>query len=272
MGHEGSVSMHRALGFAAALIPLLAGPAPAEDLDAITKRGALRVLAVVIAEEPFFVSLKPGAPPGFDQEMLDGFAKLHRLRLEIVPISGYDALIPALLKAKGDVIAGAFTATEARKKQIAFTEEVFPTRNVVYTRKPAKPIQSVEELRAAKVGTYKGTSMADALAAAGVTGVDDAIELGGFPAALKAGRITAAVDGVEAALIAALSDRDLQMGMFLGAPESLAYGVRKEDAKLFGALNGYITNIRKTQTWSRLVIKYFGDTAPEILKKAREAR
>ena len=266
--------MRRALCAAIALVMLLAGAARPDDLDAVTKRGALRVLAVVIDEEPQFLSLKAGRPPGFDYEMLDGFAKLRRIRIEIVRMPSYDALIPALLKGKGDVIAGGFTATEPRRKLISFTEEAFPTRNVVYTRKPHKVVQDLEELKAEKVGTYKGTSMADDLAAAGVpaASIDDTIELGGFPAALKAGRITAAVDGIEAALTAKAVDPDLHMGIFLGKPEALAYGVAKADAKLFAALNDYLVNTRKTQTWSRLVVKYFGAAAPEILKKARESR
>jgi ABC-type amino acid transport substrate-binding protein len=256
-----------------ALLALLASPAVIGlDLAEVQQRGTLRVLTVVIAEEPFFICLEPGAPPGFDQEVLDGFARLHKLKLEIVRVPGYDALIPALQKGRGDVIAGAFTATETRKKQIAFTEEVFPTRNVIYNRRPARPITRVADLKAEKVGTYKGTSMADDLAAAGVGGVDDTIELGGFPAALKAGRISAAVDGVEAALVARLKDPELQIGAFIGKPGSLAYGVRREDTKLYEALNAYVSNLRKTPTWSRLVVKYFGDAAPEILKKARDAR
>ncbi|HET7294310.1 MAG TPA: ABC transporter substrate-binding protein [Vicinamibacteria bacterium] len=255
-----------------ATLALLALPAAGLDLAELQQRGTLKVLAVVIEEEPAFLSLKPGTPPGFDHEILEGFAKLQRFKVEIVPVQGYDALIPALLKGKGDVIAGGFTATDVRRKQVNFTEEVFPTRNVIYTRKPGKVIKAVGELKGEKVGTYKGTSMAEDLAAAGVTNVDDGIELGAFPAALKSGRITAAVDGVEAALVARLKDPDLQIGAFIGEADSLAYAVRKEDAKLFEALNGYVANLRKTQTWSRLVVKYFGDAAPEILKKAREAR
>jgi membrane-bound lytic murein transglycosylase F len=249
-----------------------AAPALALDLADIQQRGTLRVLGVVIEEEPQFLCLKPGSPPGFDHEVLEGFARLHKLKLEIVPIPGYDGLIPALLKGRGDLIAGGFTATDSRRRRIVFSEEAFPTRNVVYNRKPAKPLAGLDDLKAVKVGTYKGTSMAEDLAAAGITNVDDGIELGGFPAALKAGRIGAAVDGVEAALIARLKDPELQIGPFIGKPEALAYGIRKEDAGLLVAVNGYLSNLRKTPTWSRLVIKYFGDAAPEILKKAREAR
>jgi ABC-type amino acid transport substrate-binding protein len=254
------------------LAAALALPVTGLDLPELQQQGTLRALAVVIEEEPAFLSLKSGTPPGFDYEILEGFAKLQKLKIEIVAIPSYDALIPALLKGRGDVIAGGFTATEARRKQINFTDEVFPTRNVIYTRKPGKVIKAVEELKGEKVGTYKGTSMAEDLTAAGITKVDEGIELGGFPAALKSGRITAAVDGVEAALVARLKDPDLQIGAFIGEADSLAYGVRKEDAKLFQALNGYVSNLRKTPTWSRLVVKYFGDAAPEILRKAREAR
>ena len=61
----------------------------------------------------------------------------------------------------------------------------------------------------------------------------------------------------------------MQLGLFLGAPTSLAYGVRKGDAALHKALDEYIENLRRTPTWSRLVVKYFGEMAPEVLKKAR---
>ena len=246
------------------------GTASASDLAEVQKRGILRVLAVVSEEETYFVSQKPGLPPGFDMELLDGFAKLHKVRSELVPMSSWDSLLPFLKQGKGDVIAGGFTDTESRRKQIEFTAEVFPTRTVVITRKPRPPIQTLEQLRAEKVGTIKGTFMVEELSALGVSGVDDSIASGGLPEALRAGRITAAADGLEAALTAKQRDRELELGMFVGRPSSLAYGVRKEDAALLRALNEYVGNFRRTPTWSRLVVKYFGQAAPEILKKARQ--
>jgi hypothetical protein len=45
--------------------------------------------------------------------------------------------------------------------------------------------------------------------------------------------------------------------------------VRREDAKLLEALDQYLGNVRKTATWNRLVVRHFGSTALEILKKAR---
>lgn len=261
--------MRFALSACLGLLTLLPSAGAAADLPDLKKRGSLRVLVVLSDEELHFFSVKPGTPPGFDQEILQRFAERQQLKIEVVPVVGWDALIPSLLKGKGEVIAGGFTASETRKKQIAFTSEVFPTRNVVITRKPHRVVRTLAELKEERIGTIKGTTMAEALSAAAVHNVDESFEAGEFIQALKNRKITAAVDGVEAALKAKQADPDLQIGMFLGPPESLAYGVRKEDVELLRALDAYVVNLRKTPTWSQLAVKYFGDAAPEILRKTR---
>ena len=259
--------------FAAALALAFLAPAGAgcADFPEILKRGTLRVLVMLDQRRPEFFTLDH-KNPGFDQEVLQRFAQLHHVFLEPVPVASWDALVPALLAGKGDLVAGRFTVTESRKKLVAFTVEVFPTRNVVLTRLPHRPVQTLQELRAEKVGTIKGTSMAEAIAAAGVppARVDDAIPTGGFAEALKTGRITAAVWGVESAIAAQREDPAIQIGMFLGPPSSLAYAVRKEDHALRAALDDYITNLRRTATWNRLVVDYFGTAALDVLRKARE--
>ena len=65
-------------------------------------------------------------------------------------------------------------------------------------------------------------------------------------------------------------DPEIELGVFLGEPNRLSYGVRKDAPALLEALNEYIKNTRKTLTWNRLVVKYFGESAPEILRLARE--
>jgi membrane-bound lytic murein transglycosylase F len=254
---------------ALAVLILAALPAAAGDLGEIKAGGGLRVLAVVLNQEDVFMSAQPGL--GFDRELLEGFCALHRLRLELVPLSSWGALIPALRQGKGDVIAGRFNVTAARREQIEFTTEVFPSRHVVMTRKPHGVVASLEELRTEKVGTVKGTSMAEVVAAAGVpaANVDDGIATGTLPEALRSGRVTAVVLGVENAMEAQRKDADILLGTFVGPPSSLAFGVRKQDHALLAALNDYISNVRRSPTWSRLVVKYFGDSAVEVLRKAR---
>lgn len=255
-----------ALALALVLSPLALS---AGDLPDIKARGTLRVLAVVRNQADDFMSEQPGR--GFDREVLEAFCALHRLKLEVVPLRNWGDLIPALQQGKGDLIAGRFNVTPSRKEQIAFTAEVFPSRHVVMTRKPHRVVSTLEELREEKVGTVQGTSMAEAVAAAGVAPAhtDDTIVTGTLPDALREGRVSAVVLGVENAITAQRADPDIQLGMFVGAPSSLAYGLRKEDTALLAALNEYVTNLRRTPTWNRLVVKYFGASAPEVLRKAR---
>jgi ABC-type amino acid transport substrate-binding protein len=248
---------------------LATSAAPAEDLKDIQARGELRVLSV--HGNPYFIAFETGAPPGFEREILDGFGRLKGLKVKLVPITTWDALIPALLGGKGDLIAGGMTVTDARKAQVNFTVEVFPTRNVVLTRKPRPAVTTLDELRQQRVGTIKGTSLAQVVTDAKVPpkNVDDAVDPAAFGEALKSGRVTALVDGVEDALLLRQKDPEIQLGLFLGAKESLAFAVRKDAPELHQALDEYLSNFRRTASWNRLLVTYFGEDAIEVLKRAR---
>jgi ABC-type amino acid transport substrate-binding protein len=261
----------RPLWMAGALLVALAS-APglrAVDLPEIQKQGALRVLVVIDVPRPEFFSFDPKMP-GFDREVLEGFARTRKLKLEVVSLPSFEDLIPSLLERKGDVIAGGYRDSPTRRKQIAFTDEVFPNRFVIVTLKPHRVVQTVEELRKERVGTTKGTATAEALLEAGVpaASIDDGIPLGAYAEALHAGRITAAAWSVERALPAQRQDPSIQLGMYLGKAGSLAYGVRKEDGQLLAALNAHIALVRNSGGWSPLVVKYFGSNALQVLQQA----
>jgi membrane-bound lytic murein transglycosylase F len=255
---------------AAVLAAMAAASAHGSDLAEVKARGALRVIIMPLQPKDEFFAYPPGPRPGFDREVLEGFARLHRITLEVVPVEGWDNLIPALLDGKGDVIAGRFTMTESRTKQVAFTSEVFPSRNVVLTRRPHAPVTTLDALAKERVGTIRGSSMAEAVkAVVPASNLDDSIPPGGLPGALAAGKVSAVVLGIESAIAAQRQDPAIELGAFVGPPRSLAYAVRKQDAGLLQALDEYVDNLKRTPTWSRLVVEYFGDSAPEILKKAR---
>ncbi len=252
------------------LLVLLATSASA-DLSEIRRSGVLRVLVMENDQRSGFFSLSDAGRPGFDREILERFAEFERVRLQPVAVSLWKGLIPALSAGRGEVIAGRFTTTDARRALVDFTVEVFPTRLIIVTRKPHRAIWSLKELRSVKLGVVKGASGGEAVRAAGLSPalVDDTIPAGGLPDALKRGRITAAVFGVESAIQLGREDGAIQLGMFLGPPASLAYAVRKDCPQLLEALNSYLKNVRRTSTWNRLVVEYFGDAALDVLKKAR---
>lgn len=239
----------------------LAATGSAADLDTITKRGSLRVLAAD-DENPLWFSFKDDGEPGFEREVLAGFARAQKLKLELVPILRWDDAIPDLVKGRADVLAG-MNATEARRKSIDFTDELLPAKNVVVTRKPQKVVLTLDQLRAERVAVSPGTTWAEAAASAGVpathlVNVENAAQA--F-AALREGKATAAILDIVDFLFERHGDPALQIGMTIGEPLSSAWGVRKTDPNLRQALNAYLVDLRKSPAWSRLVVKYFGQDA-----------
>jgi ABC-type amino acid transport substrate-binding protein len=114
--------------------------------------------------------------------------------------------------------------------------------------------------------------MYEALLAHGLppTRIDASLGSGELSRALRSGKVSAAVWWLEGAIQAQRRDAELELGLALGPPESLAFGVRQEDRALLDALNVHIEVVRSSGTWNRLAVKYFGDTIQTVLKRARE--
>ena len=246
---------------------LLAGtPAGASDLPGLGQPGVLMVI-VAADEQAGRFNPRDAGEPGFERELIERFAKLHRLRVESVVVARYKDRIPALLEGRGDAII-AIHETDERHEIIAFTQEVMPARQVVVTHKPHSVIRTPEQLRSATVGILRGTTtwLRDTVDA----GVPDA-EIERFPSldavfeALRSGKITATVMSVADLGLAMAKDPSLQPGLALGTPGSSCWGVRQEDRELRQSLDEYLTSVRRTPTWSRLVVKYFGDETLLVL-------
>jgi ABC-type amino acid transport substrate-binding protein len=254
---------------AAAVLSGVPAAAAAGDLPDIAARGTLRVV-VGAGEQPEMFSLARGGPPGFEREMLEGFASLHRLKLALIPVRRREERVPSLLRGDGDVIVG-LVDTPPRRKLIDFTREVLPTHHVVVTCPPNRVVNGLEELGARRVGFVAGASSAQAVVDAGLppAKTEGFADLASAVDALRVGKVTAAVMSVYNFVLMARRHPGLQAGMTLGAPGRTAWGVRKEDAQLRRALDDYLDNVRKTPSWGRLVVKYFGEQALQVLGRAK---
>lgn len=251
-----------------ALVLDLAAGLPAGDLGDIQKRGTLRVLTWNDNLDELF-SAKASEAPGLEREILEGFAAVQRLRLEVLPA---DDPVSALLQGSGDMIAGGLVATAARRKLVNFSQELFPIRHVVVTYKPHPPVTTLDQLRRARVGTQKGTSWAEQVAAAGVPPQNVVDSFGGASEvlrALKTGTVSATVMSVVWAMVEQKRDAGIELGLFVGPSTGVGYAVRKEQSQLLAALDAHLANVRRTPTWSRLVVKYFGEGGLDILKRSR---
>ena len=71
---------------------LASAAAAVGDFPDVKQRGSLRVLCVADADSARYFSLDPKRP-GFDHEVLLGFARLHEVVLELVVVEGEDLLV-----------------------------------------------------------------------------------------------------------------------------------------------------------------------------------
>jgi ABC-type amino acid transport substrate-binding protein len=241
----------------------------ASDLAAIEKRGVIRVI-VAADEAAETYSLAASGEPGFERELMESFARGRGLRVEAVVSKTYPDRITMLVADKGDVIAAIFD-TEDRRKVVGFTQEVLPTHNVAVTLRPALVVANVKDLLALRVGAIKGTKPADAAIKEGVPAANlktyDRLE--DLFDALQRGEVTAVVLPISELAIAKKRYQGLQAGATVGARSSIAWAVRKEDGELKAALDEYLMDMRRSAVWSRLVVKYFGDEALQVLGRKR---
>jgi ABC-type amino acid transport substrate-binding protein len=252
---------------------VLAGFSRAEGAEGIPpwspEIGVLRAL-VASDEAPEMFALVPGPRPGFEREILEGFARLHKVRLDVTPVHGFENMIPLLVKGGGDVVCGILD-TEARRRQVAFTVEILPSRLVAVSRK-SKVIATVGALAGERVGVVTGTAWGEGAMAAGVPAsrIESYADMKTLLDGLRSGEVTAGVMSLSDFVLLRGREPELQAGPFLGDTMSAAWAVRKSDRVLRRALDEYVQNLRRTPSWGRLAVTYFGDDALSLLGRAHK--
>jgi membrane-bound lytic murein transglycosylase F len=231
-------------------------------------------LTVVYADaDTPFLDHGPGGPSGFDYDVLQGFADRHGLTIELVSVADAGDLIPALRAGRAELIAGGFTHTPERARDVVFTGEVTPQRHVVITLSPDPAVDTVDALRRLKVGTVGGTSWEAATRAAGIPAdkVDATFPLdsAGLLAALAEDRVDAVVTGLFFGLFLHRDDPRAQLGLLLGEPGFHGYATTPQHRGLRDALEAYLAGVRDSAGWYRIVIKHFGQDAPALFRRAR---
>lgn len=102
-------------------------------LEEIKKSGVLKVSTTYSATSYF---LYKGKPMGFEYELLEKFASYLGVQLEIIVANNIDNLIPNLKSGKVDLMAHGLTVTNDRKKEIAFSQYIYLTKQVLVQKKP----------------------------------------------------------------------------------------------------------------------------------------
>jgi len=238
------------------------------DLEAIRNRGQLRVLVERASED----YLPRDVDPLFRlRELARGFGRGLGAPAVLVELQSFEALIPALIEGRGDLIATNLTVTSSRKRRVAFTVPVAFTREQIVARAGDAP-DSVEELAGRSLAVQRNTSFWDR--ARTLTQRIRGLRLEPLPSDLTREEILDRVaDGsvdltIEDSnvLDVALGYRpELRAAFEVSGDQAIAWAVRRRNPRLLGALDAYLQRERMSREQS-LVYK---DDLPGIRKRGR---
>ena len=235
------------------------------DLEDIKSRGVIRVLTRNNSTSYF---LYKGVEAGFDYEIARWLAKELGVRLEMVVAPTRRELVPWLLDGKGDVIIAGFSTESSRADRVHLTRPYLETPWVVVTNKEAAAIDDKAEL--ASIGQIVIKPSSGALARLRALAVPSlqikaAIETKESEDLLDAvgdGEVAACVIEERIAKVELLHRDDVRVAFTVpGGDDAEAWAVRKEDHKLWAALDDFLAEHRKDVDWNVTYAKYHSSFA-----------
>ena len=103
------------------------------DLEEIRSDGKLRALVAYSATGYF---LYKGQPMGYEYELLRRLADYLGLELEVRVVNDLDQMLEILQSGQVDLVAHGLAITRERKEEVAFTDYLYLTKQVLVQRKP----------------------------------------------------------------------------------------------------------------------------------------
>jgi polar amino acid transport system substrate-binding protein len=216
---------------------------------------------------PFEVKEPDGSLSGFDIDL--GNAICAELKVHCVWVEQpFDGMIPALKAKKFDGILSAFTATDARRKQVDFSNRLYSGPSALIAKESSGLLPTAESLKGKTIGVMQGSSQENFAKAEWVPqGVNiqtyqsqDQVYMD-----LIGGRLDAAFQPAVQADIGFLQKPQGKGFAFAGdvvidkrlTGDGVAIGIRKGDDPLREKLNTAIASIRASGEYDKLASKYF---------------
>ncbi len=211
---------------------------------------------------PFAFVDKTGKPDGFDVASLDWIAKEMGFKVKHQPMD-WDGIIPSLNTKKIDMIASGMSITDARKKEVNFSNPYWKITQVLVTKKDSDMTPEKAMSGGNKVGVQRGTSEAKWIEENLIKEKGMKFELVYYDSAPLAvedvlnGRIVAAAMDDAPAKDAVKKGKAVKtIGTFGMPEENFGYAVRKEDAELLTKINDGLKKLMASPYWAELKKKY----------------
>ncbi|MGQ7249353.1 transporter substrate-binding domain-containing protein [Halomonas sp. V046] len=225
-------------------------------------------LAVDVPYPPFEYRTADGELAGFEIDLGNELCQRANLDCEWI-VQGWDGIIPGLLARKYDAILSSMRITEARERQVRFSEPYAMSPKVWVARKGAElDPEAPETLEGKTVGVQRGTTQDTYI----TQRFDDIVTVRRYATAddvaldMESQRLDLAFINYPVAIDSlAINDPDsdfTQVGERINSPESIfgrgnAIAVRPRDEALAERFNAALDEVYADGTFERLMTQYF---------------
>ena len=244
------------------------------NLELIRQEGVLRVLTEYNSTSYF---LYRGQPLGFQFEMLQELANHMDLALEVSVSNDLERNFLDLKKGSVDLIAMNLTVTSQRKQDVAFTEPLLQTRQVLVQRKPLywekmnqRQLESslirnqldltgkVVYVQAGSVYEARLRSLSNEIGG-GIDIREVNLDSERLIQRVALEEIDYSVCDENVGLVNATYYPQLDVGTAISFPQHVAWAVHTRSDSLLKVINQWILNFRRTDHYAILYHKYFTD-------------
>lgn len=246
-----------------------------DDLEAIKKRGVLRVLTRNSATTYF---LWRGEFLGFEYELARHFAEQHGLRLEMVVPPSRDLLLPWLKQGKGDIIAASIIIQDTLENQgVRFSRPYNQASEILVSRSHEEGLEHPESLAGRTVVVRRSSSYWKRLEKLKSRGIN--LALRPAPEALEDTDLIEGVTSGRYDLTAAdshLLDLELtwrngiKAAFPLDAPQQQGWLVREKNPHLLQAVNDFFKKEYRGLFYNVTYKKYFKNPKRNFYKVAMQ--
>ena len=208
------------------------------------------------AEFPPFEYLEKGEITGFDIELMNEMGKVLDAEVKVQDMA-FDGLLPALQMKKVDVVIAGMTATEERKKTVAFTQPYYTASQVIIVKEGDNSIKSFDDLKGKKIGVQLATT-GDIYAKDdfGEENVEEYNKGADAVMALTSGKIDAVIIDNQPAKAFVKTTDGLQILDTDYVQEDYAAAIQKGNTDLLNAVNGALKELKEDGTIQKILDKY----------------
>jgi len=206
-----------------------------------------------------------GTYSGFEQDMLDLFAKETNLRLRVIERSRFSEIIPAVSQRVAHLAAAGLSVTEERAKKIDFGPSYMNVRKTVAYNTGQRRPRGLEQLIGKRGGVLHGTSSAARIRAEAkkLPGLEwdeiHAADVDQILDKLSAGELDYVVSDSHVLELARNFYPNVSIAFAFGEPESIAWAFPKDaEPELVAQVGTFFETIERDGTLRILIDRYFG--------------